>query len=459
MAKSKRNKSIFSPIKTPSLRSRLNISIALLILPLFLLAGMGFFFFLKSIEAFNLAVQDVVDDIIPVTQLKNKIQRSVKPFDLFLQNNNPYDKENFIILSNEIKQALIEPINLDQQTHALVNDIYRSAYLEWRNAHRIALKILKNHEANNTHFAHEQLRLFYQHVISTTLALDKLQLAMQQNVRMHYQKAKELKVDVLLLIGFVFVVVYIIIMVTSMFLNHSIINPINQLEHWASNYSRDKPNKHLSLHSYKEFEHLANTFNKLAVMLSDDQIILEQLIQKDELTQLHNKRSFISRLIDENNRHKRYSSSYSLMLVDVDHLQSVNQNYNHHVGDLTLIQITKLLEDNIRPTDFLARYEGDQFILILPEVEADGANATAERIINSVSEYVFRVNDFKYGVTVSIGFSIIEKNQALSELIQCVDFSLQKAKQQGRNQVYHFKHMTIPSTEFKRKYLKGIEIQ
>ena len=136
----------------------------------------------------------------------------------------------------------------------------------------------------------------------------------------------------------------------------------------------------------------------------------------------------------------------------------MNQNYNRHVGDLTLIQISKLIENNIRPTDFLARYEGDQFIIILPEVEADGANITGERILNAVSEYVFRVNDFKYGVTVSIGFSIKQKDQTLAELLQCVDFSLQKAKQQGRNQVFHYKFMNIPSTEFSRKYLTDLEL-
>ncbi len=458
MAKSITTKQTLSATKKPSLQNRLRISIALIILPLFLLAGMGFFMFLKTIEAFNLAVEDVVFEIIPVTELKNKIQQSVKPFDLYLQNHTPYEKENFIALSNEIKQALKEPINLEQQSHALVNDIYRSAYLEWLNAHRMAIKIFNNHESNNTLFTHKQLRVFYQHVISTTLALDKLQLVMQQNVRRHYQQARELKVQVLLLISIVFVIVYIITLLTTIFLKRSIINPISKLERWTSDYSRSKPTEHLSIDSYREFEHLANTFNKLADMLSDDQEILEQLIQKDELTQIHNKRSFISRLLDEHNRHKRYNSSYSLMLVDVDHLKSVNQNYNYHVGDLTLIEISRIIESSIRPTDFLARYEGDQFILILPEVEADGANITAERVLNAVSEYVFRVNDFKYGTTVSIGYSVIEKDQTLSELIQCVDFSLQKAKHQGRNQAYRYKHMNIPFTEFKRKYLKDLDL-
>ncbi len=93
-------------------------------------------------------------------------------------------------------------------------------------------------------------------------------------------------------------------------------------------------------------------------MLQDDKDILAALPQKDDLTQLNNKRSLITRLTDEHSRHQRYNTRYSLMLIDVDHLGSItiSQNYGAHICDLTLIQIARLLEHAIRPTDFLARY-------------------------------------------------------------------------------------------------------
>ena len=440
-------------MQAPSLKNRLKLTIFIIVFPLILLASIGFFFFHTSTEAFNLAIEEVVSDVIPITELKDKIQQTAIPFNRYLKDHQQDDKEEFLKLSNEIKEALVNPIKLEQASHSLANDIYRSAYLNWRNAHRVANKIFIQHEDIDHHMPHELLRSFYQYVIETTLALDKLHLAMQDRVKIRFQKAKTLKLDALLLISFVFLLVYISTLGTVIFLNRSIVEPIDKLEKWASNFSRnDEPNP-LELNSYREFEYIATTYNKLAQMLHDDKAILEQLSQKDELTQLYNKRSFIARLHDEHNRHQRYSTRYSLMLIDVDHLNSVSQNYGEHACDLTLVQIAKMLEEAIRPTDFLARYGNDEFIIILPEVEVHGANITAERIRNSIAEYVFKVDDFKFGITVSIGFSLVQENQSLIEVLNCVDFAVQQAKLAGRNQVQYCEPSSIKSFNFQPRYL------
>jgi len=440
-------------MSAPSLKNRLNFSILVIILPLFILGGIGFFFFQKSTQAFNLAIEEVVSEVIPVTELKDKIQKTVLPFNRYLTDKGLDDKEEFLKLSNEIKQSLVNPITLEQQTHSLANDIYRSAYLNWRNAHRTAIKIFKERNTTDSHIPHHLLQSFYQYVIETTLALDKLHLAMQNKVKIRFKKAKELKIEALLLISFVFLLVYISTLATTIFLNRSILSPITELEQWAAKFSRSNEVKTLKLDSYSEFESIATTYNMLAQMLHEDQAIIEEISQKDDLTQLNNKRSFIERMKDEHNRHQRYNTRYSLMLIDVDHLGSVGQNYGEHVCDLTLIQISKMLEEAIRPTDFLARYDSDEFIMILPEVEVHGANITAERIRNTISEYVFKVNGFKFGITVSIGFSTAQENRALTEVLQCVDFALQQAKMTGRNQVQYCDPVTKRSPAFKPKHL------
>ncbi len=161
---------------------------------------------------------------------------------------------------------------------------------------------------------------------------------------------------------------------------------------------------------------------------------------------------------DEHNRHQRYNTHYSLILIDVDHMNSVSQNYGKQVSELTLIQISTMLEEAIRPTDILARYGSDEFVIILPEVEGHGAKNTAERIRNSISEYVFKINQYKFGVTVSIGFSIIKENQALTEMLQCVDFALQQAKLAGRNQVMYCDIDNLKDAQFQEKYLKKTDL-
>jgi diguanylate cyclase (GGDEF)-like protein len=435
----------------PSLKNRLKISIILIILPLIILAAIGFFFFQKSTQAFNVAIEEIVSDVIPVTELKDKIQNTVIPFNRYLENHEIDEKEKFIRLSNEIKQALVDPIKLKQKNHSLSNDIYRTAYMSWRNAHRVAMKIFEQ-EQNRRRISHQLLQGYYQYVIETTLALDTLHLAMQDRVKIRFQKAKALKLDALLLISFVALMVYITTVSTVIFLNRSIVNPISKLENWASTFSRKADVEPLELNSYREFEYIASTYNKLAQMLKDDQAILEELSLKDDLTELANKRYIIDRIKDEHNRHLRYNTRYSLMLIDIDHLGSINQNYGEQVCETTLVQIARMLEDAIRPTDLLARYGKDEFVILLPEVEFHGANITAERIRNSIAEYVFKVDDFKFGVTVSIGYSIVHENQQLSSLLKCIDSALQQAKLAGRNQVQFCDQEALKSIKFKSKY-------
>jgi len=443
----------------PSLKNRLKISIIMIVLPLFLLAAIGFFFFQKSTSAFNIAIDGIVTDVIPVTELKDKIQQTVIPFNDFLETHQLDDKTKFLQLSNDIKESLANPIQFQEQNHSLANDIYRSAYLNWRNAHRIANKIFYEIDNQTVHISHRHLQDFYQYVIETTLALDKLHLAMQDIVKIRAQKAKSLKFDALIFISLVFLFVYAATLATIIFLNRSIMNPITTLEQWALSFSRGETNiKPLKLNSYREFEFIAATYTQLSKMLQDDQAILEQLSQKDELTQLNNRRSFLDHLKTEHVRHQRYNSQYSLIFIDVDHLGAVNQNYGEHICDLTLIQISKMLEDAIRPTDFLSRYDSDEFVIILPEVNEHGANITAERIRNSISEYVFKINEFKFGVTVSIGFSNIQQDQSLSESLQCVDFALQQAKLAGKNQVQYCQSKQFQTENFKVNYFKESDL-
>jgi diguanylate cyclase (GGDEF)-like protein len=443
---------------SPSLKRRLFSSILVIVLPLFLLACIGFFFFQKTTNAFNHTIEEIVSNIIPVTELKDQIQQSVTPFNHYLKTHQLDDKNQFLTLSENIKKALIQPLQSTQNKQSLTNDIYRSAYLNWRIAHRIAIKIFAQQAHPKTHISHQLLQNFYQHVIETTLALDKLHLAMQARVKVRYQKAKALKFDALLLISVGFLLVYLTSLGTIIYLNHSIMKPIQTLGKWAHQFSQGESVEPLKLHSYQELEFIAETFNQLSHSLFDTQTLLTQLAQTDELTTLNNRRSFIRQLKNEHNRHQRYNTRYSLMLIDVDHLSAINQNYNKTVCDLTLIYISKILKEAIRPTDFLARYGSDEFIILLPEVEAHGTNKTAERIRNSISEYVFKIEKFKFGVTVSIGFSLIQEEQSLIELLNCVDYALQQAKLAGRNQVQYGENNHLQKSQFKEKYLKEADV-
>ncbi len=437
----------------PLLKNHLKISFIAVVLPLVFLSISGFFFFQKLSNAFDIAIDDIASNIVPITQIKDKVQLSIIAFNRYLENFEPDEINQFIKYSGEIKLFLTDTIKLGNEDNSLTNDLYRTAYLSWRKVNRISLKIMAKVESNTPSIPHQLLHDFYQNIIATTLILDQLHLNMQDRTKINFHKTKQLESQLFLFLGLFLVLVYLATLISIIYLNNSIIKPINLLDKWISERSATSKLKPLELNSYREFERIAENYIKLSKIIRDKDLFLEELTQKDNLTKLYNKRYFIKRLVDEHHRHQRYHTNYCLMLIDVDHLGSVNRSYGEAVCELTLIQIAQLLEEAIRPTDFLAHYESDRFIIILPEVELHGSNMTAERIINSVSETVFNINEFKFGITVSIGFSFAQEELSLSDVLQCVDYSLQQAKLSGRNQAQYCESTKELPFKFKAKYL------
>lgn len=155
----------------------------------------------------------------------------------------------------------------------------------------------------------------------------------------------------------------------------------------------------------------------------------------DDLTGLHNRKYFNERLIDEVDRAKRYGSSISLLLCDIDHFKNVNDTYGHPVGDDVLKWIGKIFRDKLRKTDTVARYGGEEFAIILLDTEKDKSFSIAEELRRTVAESFLPGNE-NVKVTISIGTSSfgIDAN-TFEGLLNTADRALYRAKAQGRNTV------------------------
>ena len=160
---------------------------------------------------------------------------------------------------------------------------------------------------------------------------------------------------------------------------------------------------------------------------------LERLAITDELTGLHNRRCLKLIFDRECQRGIRHKSDLSCLALDLDFFKRVNDTYGHDVGDTVLQRFSSILMDSIRATDSCFRIGGEEFIILLPETNTQGAWKTAEKIRLSVEEEQFEGID--YPITVSIGISTInqvhpEKND---ELLNNADRALYRAKRNGRN--------------------------
>lgn len=155
----------------------------------------------------------------------------------------------------------------------------------------------------------------------------------------------------------------------------------------------------------------------------------------DELTGVFNRRYLEGHLSAKFGEAKRYHHPFSFILLDLDHFKKVNDTLGHQFGDLVLRQTAGLIRAQMRGEDMLTRYGGEEFAIILPYTDLDGALILAERVRTSVAEYCFVQGEHQMRITVSLGIAAYPENDFhnTGALIECVDNRLYRAKEAGRN--------------------------
>jgi len=151
----------------------------------------------------------------------------------------------------------------------------------------------------------------------------------------------------------------------------------------------------------------------------------------DHLTKIYNRQIFDELFLKEIENKKRYKGHLSILLLDIDHFKRVNDNYGHHIGDLTLIALTNLISKNLRINDIFARWGGEEFIILLPRIGINAAYTKAQEICRLVESHV---NKELPPVTVSIGVTEIKNSDTTITSLQRVDKALYLAKEK-RNEV------------------------
>jgi diguanylate cyclase len=166
---------------------------------------------------------------------------------------------------------------------------------------------------------------------------------------------------------------------------------------------------------------------------------LQELSDTDQLTGLKNRR-FLDLYIDkEIARGVRYQHNLAVLLIDIDHFKTVNDQYGHLVGDDCLKEVAKIFSTQIlrRPTDLSARYGGEEFCVVLPETNNKGAISVANRIRENIQQLTIESRGFNGHLTISVGVyaAVPSSNELSSEYLERADNALYLAKENGRNRV------------------------
>jgi diguanylate cyclase (GGDEF)-like protein len=161
-------------------------------------------------------------------------------------------------------------------------------------------------------------------------------------------------------------------------------------------------------------------------------IKLNHLATIDGLTNVFNRMKIEDVLNAEIARFKRYGHAFSIMLIDIDHFKIVNDTYGHPQGDHVLTEMAELLRRNLRGTDYIGRWGGDEFLIITPGSSIGETKTLAQKLLTASSNYEY-IQEMT--VTMSIGISTIREGISEKELIIDADKALYMAKANGRNMI------------------------
>jgi diguanylate cyclase (GGDEF)-like protein len=195
-----------------------------------------------------------------------------------------------------------------------------------------------------------------------------------------------------------------------------------------------------------ELDHLRNnlvdttlTIGRLLSELEEKNRELQELAYYDPLTGLPNRRFFFEHASLIFEEVKRYEKPLSLLVIDTDRFKKINDTYGHDVGDVVLKTFADVIRGIVRKSDICARFGGEEFVVLLPNTDLEGAKVLAERIKTAVSKNIVEQGSIVIVFTVSIGISQYRKGmQNIYELIKEADIALYRAKKGGRNRVEVF---------------------
>ncbi|MFN3740892.1 MAG: diguanylate cyclase [Thermodesulfovibrionales bacterium] len=165
---------------------------------------------------------------------------------------------------------------------------------------------------------------------------------------------------------------------------------------------------------------------------------LEIMAITDHLTEIYNRRHFEEILKREFTRALRYNLHLSCLMCDIDHFKRINDTFGHAAGDTVLKEVARLIYSSLREIDVIARWGGEEFIVLLTQAKKADAKKVAERVLQSVSAYKFQGLPENEKITVSIGVASIPEDRDIDnweKLIKAADEALYRAKRNGRNRV------------------------
>lgn len=183
---------------------------------------------------------------------------------------------------------------------------------------------------------------------------------------------------------------------------------------------------------------LTYCMTSIAISSTKRQQELELISKTDLLTGLYNRRHMEEKVGQELKANETNSSEFTLVTADIDHFKKINDTHGHDCGDLILKEISANIQRSLRANDSVARWGGEEFMILLPGIGSDQARILAERIRKRVESQVYTHYDHQLHVTLTMGIASVKTDDTILSLAKRADLALYHGKQTGRNCVIGF---------------------
>lgn len=403
----------------------------LMMLPLLLLGVLGYGLYLQTIHSFESVMQHNRQVLLPVSDLQRRILKIDRPLDQYLYSTSPRERAEFERQSQDIVDRFGKLLG-HPQLLAMYHDEISRALQSWKQARALGAIIMQRHAAAEG-VSLQMLVRFEELQQEATDILGRMYRIFDSEIQRSYQDALRDQRQIQFMLLLVFIVGVLSAVSVGNYLARRVLKPLEILRQGAERFGRGDLSYRIELDSPDEFGRMGKTFNTMA-----DQ--LEYLAAYDGLTGLLNKREFDMRLEDEIRRSRRTRNPFVLLMLDLDHFKRVNDTYGHKAGDRVLQEFAKLLKQQVREVDYIGRYGGEEFSIILTDTSETGGRDSAERIRENIESAKLTVNETtSIQATVSIGLASYPDDASSSdELFNCADDALYRAKKSGRNRMISF---------------------
>ncbi|MBZ8133197.1 diguanylate cyclase [Afifella sp. IM 167] len=422
-------------LKTKSLRAWITLGMIAAFVPLLVSAGAGYYLLHRGVIApFHHVAAQQRGKIAPAQQLRLLIWETIPSVDEWVEAANPVSPPTYRALKTRIEEgfaALGEALTDQPSEQALLE----RALDDWGAADRYATELISLARPTERVAVAETLQRFHGAAISANDRMTAVYERLAGSIDDDHDTALRFYERSLWVAGIAAAVSLLMMAFGVVVIGRILSNSVDRLVDGAIRFSEGERNHRIEIQVPPELHRVAEEFNHMIGRIHESEAALSEMARRDSLTGLSNRRAMDEAFRRAWTGMRRHAEPACLLALDIDHFKRTNDTYGHAAGDEVLRNIARIITQSVRPSDKVFRVGGEEFLVLLPGIEARHARTTAERIRSAVEATPTYFEGNRIEARVSIGLTEASENSEQKDVMRVADAALYRAKREGRNRV------------------------